>query len=339
MDMRLTKKAPDISVIMPVYNTKEEYLREAIESILRQSYSDFEFIIVDDCSDEFIAKIISTYHDERIKYYRLATNQGAAAARNFAISKASGKYLAFMDSDDISLPERFSKQIQFFDKHPEIGCLGTKVRVIGDDCEKMEFPKPTEHSEIENFLIFNGCVFCQSSVMLKKEILDKNNIKYQNQYVPAEDYAFWLDLVGKTKFAVLEEELVFYRFYAENISHRQKELQQQKCVEAQFSSLKRYCNAQNLNQDVWFKFLRGIALSSNEFVHLNSDLTVIIQSLYAKDYNEKAICSLFQRKLKKMFYHSHGFSVQWRLLTSPLNKTLKIPLAWRLFCFVTRGLF
>jgi len=330
---------PKISVIMPVYNTKEEYLREAIESILKQSYSDFELIIVDDCSDEFIAKIISTYYDERIKYFRLATNQGAAAARNFAISKASGKYLAFMDSDDISLPERFSKQIQFFDKHPEIGCLGTKAKIIGDDCEKMEFPKPTEHSEIENFLIFNGCVFCQSSVMLKKEILDKNNIKYQSQFVPAEDYALWLDLVGKTRFAVLEELLVFYRFYAENISHRQKERQQQKGIEAQLSVLERYCHIQNFNNDIWLKFFKGNTLSSDELVHLNNNLTDIIKFFQANDYDKKAVYSLFQKKLKKIFYRSYGISAQWRLLTSPLNKTLGISLVWRLFCFITRGLF
>lgn len=134
--MRLNTQMPDISVIMPVYNTKEEYLREAIESILKQSYSNFEFIIVDDCSNEYIEKIISTYRDERIKYFKLDSNQGASAARNFAISKASGKYLAFMDSDDISLPERFSKQLHFFNKHPEIGCLGTKTKIIGDDYKK-----------------------------------------------------------------------------------------------------------------------------------------------------------------------------------------------------------
>lgn len=337
--MRLDTQLPDISVIMPVYNTKEEFLKEAIESILKQSYGNFELIIVDDCSKEYIEKIISSYHDERIRYFKLATNQGASAARNFAISKASGKYLAFMDSDDISLPDRFSKQLRFFEKYPEIGCLGTKAKIIGDDCEKMEFPKQTEHTEIENYLIFNGCVFCQSSVMLRKEILDKHNIKYQNQYVPAEDYALWLDLVGKTKFAVLDEQLVFYRFYAENISHRQKDLQHQKCIEAQFSSLKRYCGISNLNRDIWFKFLKGIALSSEEFVQLNNNLKTIIQSLFTKGYDEKAICSLFQRKLKKMFYHSHGIAPQWRLLTSPLSRTLRIPLVWRLFCFVTKGLF
>lgn len=79
-----------------------------------------------------------------------------------------------------------------------------KLKLLVMIIKKMEFPKPTEHSEIENYLIFNGCVFCQSSVMLKKEILDKHNIRYQNNYVPAEDYALWLDLIGKTKFAVLK---------------------------------------------------------------------------------------------------------------------------------------
>ena len=337
--MKQDKNIPNISVIMPVYNTKEKYLREAIESILKQSYIDFEFIIVDDCSDEYIAKIILSYKDNRIKYFRLSANQGAALARNFAISKAQGKYLAFMDSDDISLPERFSKQVKFFEEHPEIGCIGTKVKIIGNDREGAKFPTPTEHPEIESFMIFNGCVFCQSSVMLQKEILDKNNIQYKNQYVPAEDYALWLDLVGKTKFAVLKEKLVFYRSHSENISHQQKILQQQKCTEAQFFYLKKYCNIKKLNKDIWFRFYRGIALTPKEFIYLNNNLIEIIKTLYAKSYKEKTIYALFQKKFKKMFYRSHGISVQWKLLTSPLNKTLKIPLYWRLFCFITRGFF
>lgn len=335
----LNDKVPNISVIMPVYNTKEEYLREAIASILRQSYADFELLIVDDCSKKYIEKIISSYSDNRIKYFKLETNQGAARARNYALAHAQGNFIAFMDSDDVSLPDRFAKQMLFFEENPEIGCLGTKVSVIGDACKGMEFPKPTKHEEIENYLIFNGCVFCQSSVMVKKSILDENTIMYQTDYVPAEDYALWLDLVGKTTFAVLDEKLVLYRFYDDNISNKQKELQQQKCIEAQYFALKKYFNLSTLNKEIWVKFVKGLPFSADDLINLNLNVKEIIKSLYAKNYTEKMILSLFERKLKRLFYHSHGISTQWNLLTSPLNKTLRIPLSWRLFCFITRGFF
>lgn len=137
--MRRDKQVPNISVIMPVYNTKEEYLREAIESILKQSYTDFELIIVDDCSDEYIVNMVSSYDDNRIKYFRLPTNQGAAAARNFAIAKSSGKYLAFMDSDDISLPERFSKQILFLKNTLKLAVLEQKFRLSAMIARKWNF--------------------------------------------------------------------------------------------------------------------------------------------------------------------------------------------------------
>ena len=214
---------PKISVIMPVYNTKEEYLREAIESILTQTYSDFELIIVDNGSEKgYVSKVLSSYKDTRIQPYRIEINAGPAEARNFAISQAKGTYLAFMDSDDVAVKERFAKQIKFFENNPEVGCLGTYVEFIGDDKDSLRFPSLTEHEELEAYLVFQGCAFCQSSIMLKKEILDKYNLKYKTEYIPAEDYALWVDLVGKTKFAVIPEVLLYYRYYADNISHRQK---------------------------------------------------------------------------------------------------------------------
>ena len=151
---------PKISVIMPVYNTKEEYLREAIESILTQTYSDFELIIVDNGSEKgYVSKVLSSYKDTRIQPYRIEINAGPAEARNFAISQAKGTYLAFMDSDDVAVKERFAKQIKFFENNPEVGCLGTYVEFIGDDKDSLRFPSLTEHEELEAYLVFQGCAW------------------------------------------------------------------------------------------------------------------------------------------------------------------------------------
>lgn len=211
---------------MPVYNTKEEYLREAIQSILNQTFSDFEVIVVDDASTVDVRDIVNSYLDERIHYYRLAKNEGAAGARNYAIAKSVGEYIAFMDSDDVSYANRFEIQKNYLEAHPDIGCLGSRMDIIGDDKDNISFVEIFSHDEIESFLLFENCAFCQSTVMLRKEILDKHNIRYKKQYVPSEDYALWLDLIGQTKFAILPDKLLSYRFHNEGISHRQKELQE-----------------------------------------------------------------------------------------------------------------
>ena len=244
-----------ISVIMPVYNTKEEYFREAIESVLNQTFKSFELIIVDDCSQEYIRDIVLSYTDNRIKYYRLDKNQGAANARNFAISKAASKYIAFLDSDDVSSYNRLEIQYNFLEQNAEIGCLGARTEIINSVNDKeMKLPTLTKHKEIEEYLIFYGCALCQSTVMLRKEIIDKNNIFYKDEYIPAEDYNFWLDLIGYTKFEILEDVLVKYRFYPENISNRQSEKQRENVIRAQINAIEKYCGSKLKNKEVLHSF-------------------------------------------------------------------------------------
>ena len=110
---------PRVSIVMPVYNTKEVYLREAIESVLNQTYYDFEFIIVNNASTEPVKNIIDDYPDKRIKYLELKENFGAAHARNYAISQMKGIYYAAMDSDDICCNTRLEKQVKFLDNNDE----------------------------------------------------------------------------------------------------------------------------------------------------------------------------------------------------------------------------
>lgn len=327
---------PKISVIMPVYNTKEEYLREAIESILNQTFSDFEFIIVDDASTKDVSRVINSYSDERIHYYRLAKNEGAAGARNYALSKATGKYIALMDSDDVSYPTRFEKQIAYFRGHPEIGCLGGRVDVIGDDKDKINFPYISGHKAIESYLIFEGCAFCNSTVMLRKAVLDKYNIRYNKQeYAIAEDYALWLDLVGKTKFDILNEKLVAYRFHHENISHLQKERQFECSSLAQVAAVKKYCGLKELDGKVVSYFYRGKILSSKELKVLSEQLPQIMTKL--KNMGLSNYIKNYKKRFKKQYYKNHSLKGQLALFKSPLNQEFNISLPFRLFCLLTRG--
>lgn len=154
---------PEISVLFPTYNTRGEYLREAIESVLNQTFRDFEFIIMDDCSpDPNVERVVKSYDDPRIRYYRNEKNLGISETRNRLIDLAAGKYLAVMDHDDVSLPERFEKEAAYLDAHPDVGVLGTAHMEIPSG--KVVVP-PQTNDEIEERLMFD-CPMIHPSVMM-----------------------------------------------------------------------------------------------------------------------------------------------------------------------------
>ena len=121
---------PKVSVLMPVYKTKEEYLRAAIESILTQTFTDFEFLILDDCPEDDRGAVVRSYKDKRIKYFKNNKNLGISASRNKLINMAKGEYLAVFDHDDISLPERLTREAAYLDEHPETGVVASQVKNI-----------------------------------------------------------------------------------------------------------------------------------------------------------------------------------------------------------------
>ncbi len=210
-------KTPKVSVLMPVYKTPENYLREAVESILNQTYTDFEFLILDDCPDKPVEQIVKSYKDKRIKYTKNPKNFGISDSRNKLIDMAQGEYLAVMDHDDVSLPERFAKQVAFLDLHKEIGVVGTWYERFPDSKIKKRY---VIDSQIKRDLMYN-CSILHPSSMIRKSVLLQNNIRYKAEFSPAEDYALWIQLIGKTKFANIPEELFLYRRHQSNTSKLQ----------------------------------------------------------------------------------------------------------------------
>ena len=124
-----------ISVVMSNYNTDELYLRASIESILNQTYKNFEFIIVDDCSSDNSVSVIESYDDKRIKLIKNPKNMGLTKSLNIAIKAAKGEFIARMDADDISLPQRFEKQVEFLTQNPEYIACGTAIKILGSHKE------------------------------------------------------------------------------------------------------------------------------------------------------------------------------------------------------------
>lgn len=208
---------PKVSVLMPVYNTDEECLRVAVDSILSQTFTDFELLILDDCPDHSVEKIIKSYQDKRIKYSKNARNIGISASRNKLIDMAKGEYLAVMDHDDYSLPERFAREVKYLDDHKDVGVVSCNVELFP---KKRMINKPTEDKDIKLALI-KSCALIHPASMIRKSVLDANNIRYEEQFTPAEDYAMWCRLIPCTKFYNIPEVLFKYRWYQGNTSKSQ----------------------------------------------------------------------------------------------------------------------
>ena len=214
---------PKVSVLMPVYKTDENYLREAIESILSQTFEDFEFLILDDCPEDDREEIIKSYKDKRIKYYKNEKNLGITPSRNKLIDMAKGEYLAIFDHDDISLPTRLEKQVAYLDTHPECGVVGCKTQRMSNGKQSKN---PTNDHEIKLALI-RVCALTHPASMIRKSVLINNNIRYEERFSPAEDYALWCRLIPFTNFYNIPDVLFHYRDHAENTSHKQEAKMQQ----------------------------------------------------------------------------------------------------------------
>ena len=209
---------PRISVLMPVYNTRPEHLRDAMDSILSQTFTDFEFLILNDCStDPQVETVVKSYTDPRIVYAVNERNLGISGARKRLLDMAQGEYLAVMDHDDIALPTRFEKQVAFLDAHPEIGIVGSRVENMGTG--KTE-PRPEKDIDIKKMLMIN-CNLSHPSCMIRRSVLEKNNIRYEALYSPAEDYALFARLIPVTQFAIIQEPLLRYREWGGNTSNKQ----------------------------------------------------------------------------------------------------------------------
>ena len=207
---------PKVSVVMPVYKTKPEYLREAIESVLNQSYKDFEFLILNDSpKNKEIDDVIKSYKDKRIKYSKNTKNMGIADTRNKLIDMAKGEYIAVFDHDDISLPERLKTEVEFLDKNPDIGVVGSWAEFFGT--KNYIYKTPEKDAVIKMCLTDNSCM-SHTSCMIRKSVLTQNKIKYESFYSPVEDYCLWARLMEKTKFHNIQQVLVRYRCHENNTS-------------------------------------------------------------------------------------------------------------------------
>ena len=200
---------PKISVIMPAYNA-EKYLREAIDSILAQTFADFELIVINDCSRDGTEQIILSYQDPRIVYLKNEKNLGVAGTLNQGLKVAQGQYIARMDADDRSVPTRFEKQVAYLDANPKTVLCGSKVTVFSDDGAQRVGHYPTEDAQIRAALLF-ACPIAHPSVMIRRDALQAWNLRYEEAFEKVEDYRLWSRLAECGQLHNLPEPLLYYR--------------------------------------------------------------------------------------------------------------------------------
>lgn len=227
-------RVPTISVVMPVYNAAT-YLQQAIDSILNQSFTDFELLVIDDGSTDQSVEIISAITDKRIVFLRNERNRGLIYTLNRGLEYARGIYVARMDADDISHQARFALQVEYMDQHPEIGVCGTWMETFGGQVSQI-VKNPIDPAMARCLLLFRTVVV-HPSVMIRRSILADYGLRYSPEYQHAEDYEFWNRFSRVTSITNLPQVLLRYRMSDEQISRKHWQAQMQSHQRAQVEIL------------------------------------------------------------------------------------------------------
>ncbi len=201
-----------VSVLMPVYNAAD-YVKEAIESILAQDYTHFELIIIDDGSTDNTAQIVGHYKksDPRITFLHHSKNRGLVTILNEGLNIANGDYIARMDADDISLPNRLSRQVAFMEENPEIGVSSAWLKTFGKK-NGIVWKNPTDDREIRAKSFCSNPIWHPLAIM-RKSVVGAHHLRYHESYVRQEDYKMWIDFMKVSQLANIPEILLHYRLH------------------------------------------------------------------------------------------------------------------------------
>jgi glycosyltransferase involved in cell wall biosynthesis len=206
-------KTPLVSVVMSMYNA-EKYVHDAVASVLNQTYKNFDFIIINNGSTDASLNIVQAFNDARIFVHTNTQTQPLANAWNTGIVLAKGEFIARMDADDICLPNRLSKQVEYMLANTDVGILGTQLIAIGNKTRAL----PVTHNQIVWHML-NACPMLHPSVMFRKQVLDNHKLMYDEQFFGAEDYELWMRACRVTTMHNLPQALVKYRYH--NSTHQQ----------------------------------------------------------------------------------------------------------------------
>lgn len=285
---------PRVTVLMPVYNG-EKYLGKAIESILRQTFADFELLIIDDGSTDSSAEIIRSYDDSRIRFVQNSTNLRLVATRNKGLELARGEYIALADCDDVSLPHRLERQVEYLATHPQVGVVGTACQFI----DAAEVPgavwrNPQEHNLISWHLFFT-CPIANPTVLMRKAAVRKTGgYKETLGEFGTEDYELFCRASRVMQLANLPDNLVYYRRHGSSISQTHDEQNRGNAVE-----IARLLMRQLTGTDVSVILARPLRQGTIEDAHTMDEVARLLYRLYRAYVSKNNLTSEQRRTIQR----------------------------------------
>jgi glycosyltransferase involved in cell wall biosynthesis len=226
--MNQSSEIPFVTVFMPVYNAGK-YLKDSINSILSQTYDNFEFLIVNDGSTDDSLNTINSFDDKRIRLIENDSNKGLIASLNIGLQASKGKYIVRMDQDDISFPQRIETQINFLEKNPDYGLLGSWFEDFGEDIPTKVVKYSADNTTIRIRHLYQTHISHPTAV-IRKAIIDKYNLQFDPNRVHGEDYDLWVRMSEYCKLSNYPELLVRKRDHAKNISNKYAHIMNETCT-------------------------------------------------------------------------------------------------------------
>lgn len=308
--------SPLISVVLPVYNVAP-YIKEAIDSILQQTFQNFEILVIDDCSTDATLDIVNQYNDDRIKIITKEKNKGLIDSLNIGLKAAKGKYIARMDGDDLSDLKRFEKQLHILENNLEIKVCGSWLQAFGKD------DKIIKHKQHHEQILVNMMLHCSMSlgaVMLDRAWAEGEYFNEEKKHV--EDYDFWSRVIWKGKLYNIQEVLYHYRIHETQVSTTYNEIQKKGDVPIKLVFFKKLNYNQDKFEDSFLEkmFLLNEFFSIEEFTLFLEWLTTLQkQNEKFKIYNQTDFNQVLESYRKgliyKIYFHYNfcGIDKKWRI--------------------------
>jgi glycosyltransferase involved in cell wall biosynthesis len=290
---------PLVSVILPVYNG-EKYLLDAINSILDQTYDNFELIVLNDCSPDNSRNIILSIQDSRLKLIDNEVNLGLVGSLNKGISNSSGKYIARMDQDDISIASRLEKQVDYLENNVSCQLLGTNYQAIGDYNYTSNLPSTAKEVTLQ--LHIHNCI-CHPSVMFRKSVFQDSNLKYNSTFVDCEDYGLWIDMLSKNlELNNLPDILIKYRIGKQSTTTHSIDIRKERLLKVFNHLTNSLYNGSLINNTTALYAISTGRISSISTHSVFLAKKEITKELINKGYDSHKINSLLKSKCTKLAY-------------------------------------
>ena len=285
---------PQISVLLSTYND-EKYINECIDSVLNQSFRDFEFVIIDDGSTDRTYDIISAINDPRIVIFR-KENTGLIDSLNFGVSKCRGEYIARIDGDDICHVDRLKLQIEFLINNLEYSICGSNtIYIDGDGAEFGLHKYPISDEMIKTYMLF-GSPLSHPAVMTRREVMVDN--PYSHDYPVAEDYELWVRLSSRYKFFNIDKPLLYYRFYGGNVSFTKRGLARESRIKICETYFNYIFDIDSLNSVLYSFVLCDVGVSVAKYLDL-ADKLLLTKEFRSPVFRRYTIISWFILSLQK----------------------------------------